>query len=79
MTRNVFATHAHKGQLVTASTEAPDHDLPHFTHTTAAIIAAAWTASRDQTDADPIRQHWRENPALRVLIAELMTGTTQEQ
>lgn len=72
MTRNVFATHAYKGQLVTASTEAPDHDLAHFTPTTAAIIAAAWTARRDQTDPQPIRQHWRENPELRGLIAELM-------
>ena len=49
-----------------------DHDLPHFTPTTAAIIAAAWTARRDQTDPQPIRQHWRENPSLRGLIAELM-------
>ena len=49
-----------------------DHDLAHFTFTTAAIIAAAWTARRDQTDPEPIRQHWRENPSLRGLIAELM-------
>lgn len=49
-----------------------DHDLPHFTTTTAGIIAAAWTARRDQTDPQPVRNHWRENPALRGLIAELM-------
>jgi len=51
-----------------------DHDLPHFTSATASIIAAAWTASRDHADPQPIRQHWRQNPALRGLIAELMRG-----
>lgn len=42
---------------------------------TADIIAAAWITHRDQTDPQPIREHYRTAPSeLRAVLANIMTG-----
>jgi hypothetical protein len=50
----------------------PDHDFPDFTPATAAVIRDAWTTRLNNTDREPVRQDYRDNPGLRALIAEIM-------
>ncbi|CAB4120810.1 hypothetical protein UFOVP5_47 [uncultured Caudovirales phage] len=53
------------------------HDLtPIWSPATAALIAAAWTTHRDQTDREPIRQAYRDtqHQGLRGVLVGIMRG-----
>lgn len=57
----------------------PKFDLTgHWSKRTAGIIRNAWIAHRDQTDPQPIREHYRTAPhELRAVLANIMTGRSK--